>query len=90
MEYISLFIGLGIGILFGFMLGERGRWSKSDEPTEFARLLKQATEDLNKDESVSITMTAGKWDGDNDDEDDDPADDPLGIKQGLLDKWRWN
>ncbi len=90
MELVYLFIGLGIGILFGFMLGDRGRRSKSDEPTEFARLLKQATEDLGRDESVSVTMTAGKYTSDDDDEGADPADDPLGIEQRLLDKWREN
>jgi len=87
MTLVYLFIGLGVGILLGFMLGDRSRQGKPDEPTEFARLLKQATNDLDKDESVSITLVAGKG---SDEDGGGFPEAPPSIEQRMLDKWREN
>ena len=89
MELVYLMIGLGVGILLGALLQDRVQRDKESSPQELARLLKQATADLNKDEMVSITLSAGKY-LDDDEGDAHPSDDLPNIERQMLDKWREN
>ena len=89
MELVYLMIGLGCGILIGALLQDRVQRDKESSTQELARLLKQATADLNKDEMVSITLSAGKY-LDDDEGDVYPSDDPLNIERQMLDKWMEN
>jgi len=63
MELVYLFIGLGIGILVGALVQDRVRRDEAPKvSSDLASLLKEAASSVDKDEAVSITVTAVRED----------------------------
>ena len=82
-EMIYLLVGLGVGILLGALLQERVVRGEPKQ-SEIAQLLKDAATMLGTDETVSITVVAGR---ENDDSEGGSAPD---VRLPKLENWRNN
>ena len=84
MDLVYLLVGFGVGILVGALLQDRVQ--RDREPSaqnELVVLLKEASANLDKDESVSIILTAAR-------EDDDGSSLPDILGDEMQQNWRNN
>ena len=70
MDYVCLCVGLGLGIMIGALVQEKIHAGEKP-PNDFDRLFKQACDELQPNEIVSVTLSGSKdiiTDGDDGDE----------------------
>ena len=61
MDTVSLYFGLGLGIIIGALIQEWNNAKRTPPTGEMSKLFKDACDDLKDNESVSVTLTGGKY-----------------------------